>query len=131
MKLSGEAMTPFLVRLLEISLNNAAIPSDWKKTIAVPIYKRGDRSTDANYIAGYLRQIWDKKDWLYEGQHEFRPGYICESQFITVCQYMDSLKEGVGIEANIIDISTAFDLVPHDRLLTKLAAPSVDSSVVF
>ena len=31
LKLSGEAMTPFLVRLLEISLNNATIPSDWEK----------------------------------------------------------------------------------------------------
>jgi hypothetical protein len=73
-----------------------------------------------------LRQVWDNKDWLYEGQHEFRPGYTCESQVITVCQYMDSLKEGVGIEANIIDFSRAFDLVPHDLLLTKLVASCVD-----
>ena len=29
LKLSGEAMTPYLARLLEISLNNATIPSDW------------------------------------------------------------------------------------------------------
>jgi hypothetical protein len=48
-------MTSFLARLLEISLNIAAIPSDWKKAIAVPIYKGGDRLTVANYIAGYLR----------------------------------------------------------------------------
>ena len=25
-------------------------------------------------IAGYMRQVWDKNDWLYEGQHEFRLG---------------------------------------------------------
>jgi len=30
LKLGGDAMTP-LARLLEISLNNATIPSDWKK----------------------------------------------------------------------------------------------------
>ena len=30
LKLGGEAMTPFLARLREISLNNATIPSDWK-----------------------------------------------------------------------------------------------------
>jgi len=39
LKLGGEAMTPYLARLLEISLNNATIPSDWKKATVVPIYK--------------------------------------------------------------------------------------------
>jgi len=32
LKLGGEAMTPFLARLLEI-LNNTTIPSDWKKGV--------------------------------------------------------------------------------------------------
>ena len=67
-------MTPFLARLLEISLNNATIPSDWEKTIVAPIYGGaggGDRSAVTNYrpvsltsvvckqlehvITGYLR----------------------------------------------------------------------------
>ena len=42
LKLGGEAMTPFLARLLEISLNNATIPCDWKKTTVVPIYRGGE-----------------------------------------------------------------------------------------
>jgi len=75
-------MTPYLARLLEISLNNATIPSDWKIATVVPIYKGGNRLAVSNYkpisltsvvynqlehvIAGYLRQVWDKNDWLYE-----------------------------------------------------------------
>ena len=59
-----------------MSLNSATVPSDWKKTIVIPIYKRVDRSAFANYrpisltsvvckqlehaLAGYLRQVWDK-----------------------------------------------------------------------
>ena len=39
------------------------------------------------------------------------------------------MDEGVGIDA-IIAFSKAFALVPHDRLLTKLAASGVDSRVV-
>jgi len=82
LKLGWEAMTPFLARLLGISLNNATNPRDWKKAIVVPIYKEGDRSAVTNYrhisltsavckqlehvIAGYLRQVWDKNDWLYD-----------------------------------------------------------------
>ena len=61
----------------------------------------------------------------------FRPGCVCESEVIRVCQDIaDSLDERNGIDAIIIDISKAFDLVPHDRLLTKLAAWGVDWRVV-
>jgi hypothetical protein len=51
----------------------------------------------------------------------------CESQEITV--YLGtagSLDKGGRLEAIIIDFSKAFDLVPHDRLLTKIAASGVD-----
>jgi hypothetical protein len=48
-----------------------------------------------------------------------------------VCQDVaDILDEGIGIDAIIIDFSKAFDLVPHYRLLTNLAASGVDSKVV-
>jgi hypothetical protein len=142
-------MTPYLARLLELSLNNATIPSDWKKAALVLVYKGDDRSAVTTYrptsltsvvckqlervIARYLRQVWDKNDWLYEGQHGYRLGYSCESQVIAVCQDVtDCLDEGVGIDAFIlvIDFSKVFDLVPHDRLFTKLAASGVDSRVV-
>jgi len=71
-------LTYYLPGLLEISLNNATIPVDWKKATVVPIYKGGDQSAVSNYrpisltsvvckqlehiIAGYLRQGCDKKD---------------------------------------------------------------------
>jgi hypothetical protein len=82
-------------------------------------------------IASYLRQVWDTNDWLYEGQHGFRPGYSCESQVITVCQDIaDSMDNGDRIGAIVIDFAKAFDLVPHDRLLMKIAISGVDSRVV-
>jgi hypothetical protein len=81
--------------------------------------------------AGYLRHVWDKNEWLYEGQHGIRTGYSCESQVIPVCHDIaDSLDEGVGAHAIIIDLSKDFDLVPHDRLIMKVEASGVESSVV-
>ena len=87
-----------------------------------PIYKGGVRSAVTNYrlisltsvvckqlehvTAGYLWQVWDKNDWLYEGQHGFTQGYSCESQDFTVCEDIaDSLDEGFGIYSIIIDFS--------------------------
>ena len=75
----------------------------------------------------YMVVIW----WVYEGQEDFRPGYSCETQVVTVCQDIaDSLDDGVRTDAIIIDFSKAFDLDPHDRPLTKIAATGVDLRVV-
>jgi hypothetical protein len=82
-------------------------------------------------VASYLRQVWNQNDWLYEGQHGFRPGYSRESQVITACQdFADSLDNGDRIDAIIIDFSKAFHLVSHGQLLTKIAKSGVDSRVV-
>jgi hypothetical protein len=75
-------MTPYLVTLLEMSLNNAIIPSEWNRTTVVPTYKGGDRSAVTNYRpisltsvgCKYLRQVWGEN----EGEHGFRLGYSCE-----------------------------------------------------
>jgi len=147
LKLGGEAMIPYLARLLDITMNNGTLPGDWKTATVIPIHKGGNRSLVTSYrpasltsvvckqmehvIASYLRQVWDKNDWLYEGQHGFRPGYSCESQVITVCQNIsDCLDDGDRIGTIIVDFSKAFDLVPHGRLLMKIANSGVDSRVV-
>ena len=68
---------------------------------------------------------------MYEGQHGFRTGYSCESQVITVCQDIaDSLDNGDRTDAIIVDFWKAFDLMPHGRLLTKIANSGEDARVV-
>jgi hypothetical protein len=74
--------------------------------------------------------VWDKNKLLYECQHGFKPGYSGESQIGTACQDIAiTLNEGARADTIIIDISQAMDLVPDDRLLTKLAASGLDSRV--
>jgi hypothetical protein len=140
-------MIPYLAGLLYVTMKNGTLSHDWTRATVIPIQKGGDRSLVTNYravsltsivckqmehvIASYLRQVWDKNDWLYEGQHGFRPGYSCESQVITVCQDIaGSLDNGDMIDAITVDFSKAFDLVPHGRLLTKIANSDVNSRIV-
>jgi hypothetical protein len=79
----------------------------------------------------YFRQVWDKSELLYEDQRGFRPRYSCEGRIVTFFQDIaDSLDEGARIDAIITDFSNSFDLVPHDQLLTKIAASGVDWRVV-
>ena len=78
----GEAITPYLVRILEISFNNVTISSHWKIATVISIYKVSYWYAFSKYrpislisvvckqleyiIAGYLSQIWVKNDGLYE-----------------------------------------------------------------
>jgi hypothetical protein len=81
--------------------------------------------------ASYLRQVWDKNNWLFKGQHGFRRGYLCASQVIMVYQdIVDSMDNGDRIKAIVIDISKAFYLVLHDRLLMKIAISCVNLRMV-
>ena len=82
LKLLGEAMSPYLARFLEVSLNNATIPMDSKIAIKISIYKGGYRLVLSIYrpirltsvvyrqlghvIARYLRHVWDKNDLLHK-----------------------------------------------------------------
>ena len=147
LKLGGEAMISYLVRIFEISINNGTVPRDWKDAIVVPIYKSGSRSETKNYrpvsltsvvckqmehlISTYLRKHWNDLNWLHNCQHGFRGGYSCESQLVTVCQDLaDGIDSNSQVDAVIIDFSRAFDVVPHDILLVKLQSPGVDFRVL-
>ena len=73
LKMGGEAMIPYLARLLDITMNNGTLPGDWKKATVISIHKGRDRSLVTNYrpvsltsvackqmehvIASYLRQV--------------------------------------------------------------------------
>jgi len=98
--MGAEVMILYLARLLDTTISNGTIPRDWNKATVVTIHKGDDRSVVKNcrpvsltsvvckqmehVIAGYIRQVWEDRDWLYEGQHGFRPGYSCESQTISL-----------------------------------------------
>jgi len=76
-------MIPYLARLLEITMNNGALPGDWRRATVVPVHKRGNRSLVTNYrpasltsvvckqieyaIALYLRQAREKMSGCTKG----------------------------------------------------------------
>jgi hypothetical protein len=37
--MEGEAMIPYLARLLEITMNNDTLPGVWRKATVVPVHK--------------------------------------------------------------------------------------------
>jgi hypothetical protein len=39
LNLGGEAMIPYLARILDTTMNNDTLPGDWNRDIVVPIHK--------------------------------------------------------------------------------------------
>ena len=39
LKLGGEAIIPYLARLLDITMNNGTLPGNWKRATVIPIHK--------------------------------------------------------------------------------------------
>jgi hypothetical protein len=57
LKMGGEAIIPYLARLLDITISNGTIPRDWKEATVVPIHKGGDRSVVKNYRPASLTSV--------------------------------------------------------------------------
>jgi hypothetical protein len=49
-KLGGEAMISYLVRLLDITMNNGTLPADWKRTIVVHVHKGPSEGPTKLYV---------------------------------------------------------------------------------
>jgi len=54
-------MIPYIVRILEITMNNGTLPGDWKRATVVPIHKGGDRSLVSNYRLVSLTSVFASK----------------------------------------------------------------------
>ena len=75
LKMGGEAMIPYLARLLDITINNGTIPRDWKKAIVFPVHKGGDRSVVKNYRPVSLTSVYANK-WNTSKQVIYKCGNI-------------------------------------------------------
>ena len=61
-------------------------------------------------------------DILSAKQHGFRKFHSCESQLLlTIHDFAKGLDNKQQIDAVLLDFSKAFDKVPHERLIRKLA----------
>ena len=84
------------------SLQSGKLPADWCRAFVTPIFKKGDKSSAANYrpisltcilcnvlehiIASQLVKHMNSHGLLYELQHGFRENPSCETQLIMLVE---------------------------------------------
>ena len=133
----AEPLSKPLAEFFQCSINTGIVPVQWKKAIVSPIFKKGDKHQAANYrpvsltavccklcehiIAKSIMEHFEGNGLLCDNQHGFRKMRSCESQLI---QFVDDLARtmcsGKQVDVAVMDFSKAFDVVPHQRLLSKL-----------
>jgi hypothetical protein len=128
--------------LFSLSYKFGVVPVDWSHALVTPLYKKGDSSLASNYrpisltctlckamesiINKNLQHFASINNLIGSNQHGFFPGrstctQLLESQF-DLCTALD---KGIISDVIFIDFTKAFDVVPHNKLVAKLASLGV------
>jgi len=138
-------LTKPLSVLFQKSLDAGEIPTVWKLADIVPVFKKDDYKLPSNYGPVSLTRLIYKllesviRDKVFEylfrnnllsnQQHGFVPRRSCVTQLLTALNYWtESLEKGTPVDVIYLDFSKAFNLVPHERLLSKLRAYGIQGN---
>ncbi len=131
-------LAPMLTAIFRQSLNTGTLPEDWRTAYVTPIFKKGSRHLPENYrpvsltsvpckllehiVTKHVLAHFERNNILSNLQHGFRGGHSCETQLLVTMQdVLSRIDTNVQVDIAILDFSKAFDVVPHQRLLSKLS----------
>ena len=136
LKLAAEELAPALSLIFQRSLDSGEVPKSWPQSNITPLFKKGDRTIASNYRPVSLTSICSKlleniihSNIMKHFQQTFNTHWqtvncqkhSCESQLIlTGKDLAKSLDIKSQVDMIIMDFSKAFDVVPHNRHISKL-----------
>ena len=143
----ADEIAPLLTIIFNKSLEQGEVAADWRKANVTAIYKKGNKYEPSIYRPVSLTSLCCKLQEhilvrnilshleehaiLTDCQHGFRAWRSSETQLIglyhDLAQSLDKKKQ---TDLAILDFLKAFDWVPHQRLLKKLAHYAKSSSRV-
>ena len=120
MKGLSEEIAPILASIFTQSLATGELPSDWTRAWITPVFKKGDRSSPANYrpvsltciasklmehiLCTHIRGHLDTHQILSPCNHGFRSKQSCETQLhLTIHDILKERDSGKQIDVAIID----------------------------
>ena len=135
-KLAATLALPISI-IFSASYHFAILPDEWKSARIMPLFKKGDPSIVGSYrpisLTSTLCKVMETiiKDNLLShaisnkiinhNQHGFIPGRSTCSQLLeTQYDWCSGLDEGDIYDVIMIDFRKAFDVVPYNKLITKL-----------
>ena len=138
LKKCSRSLAPVMAELWQASIQTGDIASIFKQQSIVPIYKKDNKSSPANYrpvsltsqlikvlervIRRQMVNFVEENNLLSPDQHGFRSNRSCLSHLIQhIEDVLDDLENGNNADVLYLDYSKAFDKVCHLTLLQKLS----------
>lgn len=133
----AQQISIFLTALFNFSITSGDVPAGWRIARVAPVHKSGDRLLPKNYrpvsvtsscckllehvVVTFIQDFVNKNNILSPHQHGFRRGLSTTTQLISTVHKISSVLDQSGqIDVLFLDLSKAFDRVPHGKLLYKL-----------
>ena len=141
LKISANILDKPLTKVINSSINNMAFPTEAKTAAVTPIFKSDDKNDKKNYrpvsILNSLSKILENviKDQITPFFDNFLSTFISayrkcySSQHVLlrlIETWRDCLDQSELFGIILMDLSKAFDCIPHDLLIAKLNAYGVD-----
>lgn len=143
LKASAEVVSPVLLKIINISIQNGQFPDSLKQAKLKPIHKDGLKSDPSNYrpisvlpvlskiretLTKHLFGFFNKYDILHKSQSGFRKHHSCNTALISLLdKRYKNIDKGEITEAIFFDLRKALDVVDHEILLQKLQCHKFDN----
>ena len=124
-----------ITEIFNKSLEKGIFPTKWKDCNLTPVFKTDQKDIVSNYRGIALLSILSKvlerqvhsrlylhvSEMLYFHQHAFRKQRSCLTELLQfVHKVAKSLDDGIQTDIIYLDMTKAFDKVPHKKLLYRL-----------
>ncbi len=145
-KLAFQLAQP-LSSIFEVSFHTGVLPSDWLKSLVVPIYKKGSRNFPSNYrpvsltcvacrvmeriIKEVIVNHLLKNRLISESQHGFVSKHSTVTQLLqTLNDITRAVDEKEAVDVAYADVSKAFDRLPHSKILESFEAYRIEGTLL-
>ena len=135
----------YLTDIFNASINEANFPYEMKLGDISPVFKKMDKQSKSNYrpitVLSALSKVFERliadqlgtfmNDKLSDFLCGFRKGFSTEDALLCLIEnWRKCIAKGHVVGTILCDLSKAFDTLPHDLLIAKLAAYGLGSKAL-
>nr|CAD2209582.1 unnamed protein product [Meloidogyne enterolobii]CAD2209606.1 unnamed protein product [Meloidogyne enterolobii] len=146
LKYCADTLTKLITDIFRCIIDNGQIPSIWKSSFIIPLYKKGEKSDPKNYrpisltctlcrvleriIAQQLTKFLEDNKFFNKNQFGFLKSRSTTTQLLsTMDDFYNAIQDGYSIDIIYIDFAKAFDTVPINILLDKLEKAGISGKI--